>query len=30
MHHDNNPRKFKWNEAGIIYIEWVCESYLSL
>jgi hypothetical protein len=28
--HDINPRKFKRNEAEIRYIEWVCESYLSL
>jgi hypothetical protein len=30
MHHDINPRKFERNEVGIRYIEWVCESYLSL
>ena len=29
MHHDINPRKFEWNDVGIGYIEWVCESYLS-
>jgi hypothetical protein len=28
--HDINPRKFKRNEDEIRYIEWVCESYLSL
>jgi hypothetical protein len=28
--HDINMRKFKWNEDEIWYIEWECESYLSL
>jgi hypothetical protein len=28
--HNINLRKLERNEAGIRYIEWVCESYLSL
>jgi hypothetical protein len=30
MHYDNNLRKFELNEVKIRYIEWLCESYLSL